>query len=168
MRKCQIPPQLVAQVWQVATLKARVKVSRMIIAPTFWEILFWGIFAVVFVACVGVVLWFIFSAAAEKFREAERIAEKFREAKRLEREKKLLEEEAECLEEEKKREAKRLEEERVKQEAKRLEDEQEAINNDTSRVGSGTHVSCMHCGSFVRKEATKCRHCGRKLTPKKA
>ena len=54
------------------------------------------------------------------------------------------------------------------QEAKRLEDEQEAINNDTSRVGSGTHVSCMHCGSFVRKEATKCRHCGRKLTPKKA
>jgi hypothetical protein len=63
------------------------------------ESLFWGIFAVVFVACVGVVLWFIFSAAAEKFREAERIGEKFREAERLERER--VKQEAERLEREK-------------------------------------------------------------------
>jgi hypothetical protein len=57
-------------------------------------------------------------------------------------------------------------EQKVKEEAKRLEDEQEKINNDTSKVSSDTHVNCMYCGTFVRNEATKCRECGRKLTPK--
>jgi hypothetical protein len=44
---------------------------------------------------------------------------------------------------------------------------EEAVNNDLSEPHPDTHVKCPDCKGLVRKEATKCRHCGCRLTPQK-
>jgi hypothetical protein len=44
---------------------------------------------------------------------------------------------------------------------------QEAINNDLSEPHPDTHVKCPDCKGLVRKEASKCRHCGCRLTPQR-
>ncbi len=56
----------------------------------------------------------------------------------------------------------------LEEEAQRLNKlalEQDRINNDSSKPHPNTHVKCPDCKGLVRKEATKCRHCGCKLIP---